>query len=150
MVLTMNPRIRKLAVLVGSTALLGGAVAGCGSSSSTGSASASSGTATTAQAQAGPNGGPGGMLSTANLKTLATKLGVTTTALQKAMQSARPSGAPSSTAPSSQTDPQAQMAAALAKALNLDEAKVVAALKAVMPAAPSGTPPQSSGTTASS
>jgi len=155
-----RPRIRKLAVLVGTTALLGGTVAGCGSSSSSGSTS--NGTATTAQAGQ-DGGGPGGMMSTATLKTLAAKLGVSTSALQKAMQSARPSGGgqpgadgASSAAPSStsQTDPQTQMAAAIAESLDLSESKVAAALKAVMPSAPSGggdgAPPQASGTATTS
>jgi hypothetical protein len=100
----MTSRIRRVAVLVG----------------------------TTASAQQ-PPGGPRG-LSTADLKTLATKLGVTTTALQTAMQSARPAGRPGTASSSGpQADPRTQMAAALAKALNLSTAKVQAALSAVMP-----------------
>jgi hypothetical protein len=62
------------------------------------------------------------------------KLGVSTSALQKAMEAARPTGRPGSAgnAPS-------DMAATLAKQLGLTTVKVQAALDAVMPAPPSGT-----------
>ncbi|HET6510142.1 MAG TPA: hypothetical protein VFG42_25345 [Baekduia sp.] len=145
----MNPRIRKLAVLVGTTTLFGGAVAGCGSGSSSGSTSSNGASASTGQQSGAPDGqsggGPGGMMSSATLETLATKLGVSTTALQNAMRSSRPSGArpdaASSSAPpsssSSSSDPRTRMAAAIAKALNLSESKVTAALKDAMPSAPS-------------
>jgi hypothetical protein len=125
MVAIMNPRIRKFAVVVGTTALFGGAVTGCGSTAPS--------STTTAQ-QGAPTPGPGG-LSTATLQTLANKLGVSTSALQRALQAAHPTGQP---------DAQTQMATALATSLNLATAKVAAALEAVMPAPPSGTPPQGS------
>jgi hypothetical protein len=135
----MTSRIRKVAVIVGTTALFGGAVAGCGSSSPSGSSSANSSSTTAPAATAQqPAGGPRG-LSTADLKTLATKLGVTTTALQTAMASAQPTGRPGTSSSSgTQADPRTQMAAAIAKALNLSAAKVEAALSAVMPSPPAG------------
>ncbi|HWI70517.1 MAG TPA: hypothetical protein VNT55_01080 [Baekduia sp.] len=47
----------------------------------------------------------------------------------------------SSSSSGTQGNPQTQMATAIATSLNLSASKVEAALAAVMPAAPSGTPP---------
>jgi biotin operon repressor len=117
-----RPRIRKLAVIVGASALVG--AAGCGAASSDNASNASNGNGTAPAAAQRPN-----------LSALADKLGVSTSALEKAMQSARPS---------SGQDP----AAALAKALGISETKVREAMQALGP--PAGSGPPASGTTAAS
>jgi hypothetical protein len=149
MVGDMNkPRIRRVAVIVGTTALFGGAVAGCGSSSTTNStnnlAAASSTAAPSSSSGSRTGGGPG--FDATTLRTLATKLGVSTSALQRAMQSARPTGTPGQQGSSGSGAN--MMAASLARALDLPEAKVTAALAAVMPQG--GAPPQQQGTSSSS
>jgi hypothetical protein len=138
----MTARFRRVAVFVGAAALAAGA--GVGVAASQGDATdRSSGTPTGIQQGAPNGGGP-------DLSALASKLGVSTSALQKAMQATRPSSGSSSS-------PQ-EMAAALAKELGISEAKVRSAMQSVGP--PSGTPPSggngsmpgapSSGTTTSS
>jgi hypothetical protein len=114
----MKPRIRRLAVIVGVSAMVG--AAGCGAASKTQSTSAANGNAPAAATGSDPD-----------LSALASKLGVSTSALQKAMQAIRPSSGSSSS-------PQ-DMAAALAKKLGISEAKVRSAMQSVGP--PSGTPP---------
>jgi hypothetical protein len=131
----MSPKIRKLVVIVGTTALFGGVAAGCGSTSTT-NATAASGTAQQQGSSAGRPAGP----SAADLSTLASKLGVSTTKLQAAMQTARSTtgGRP------------ADMAATIAKELGLSTAKVQAALQAVRPAGGPRTPPQAGAAASSS
>jgi biotin operon repressor len=112
---TVKPRVRKVAVIVGASALLG--AAGCGATTQTSTSAA--GTSAAAR-----TGGP-------DVSALAAKLGVSTSALQKAMQATRPSQ------PSSGSQSQAQdRAAALAKELGISEAKVRAAMQSLGP--PSG------------
>jgi hypothetical protein len=101
-------RLRHTAAAISATALL--AVTGCGADQA---ATAAGGTTAAAQA-----GAPGGTLPAASLKTLAAKLGVSTTRLRAAMEKTRP-GATSG-------DP----TTALAKELDLSTAKVQAAMKA--------------------
>jgi biotin operon repressor len=121
----MKPRIRRLAVIVGATALVG-AAAGCGAAKDqSGSASAANANAPAAAGQP-------------DLSALAAKLGVSTSALQKAMQATRPSQ-PSSGSSSTRQDP----TAALAKALGISEAKVRAAMRSLGP--PTGQQPQGNG-----
>jgi hypothetical protein len=77
----MNPKVRRLAVIVGASAALG--VAGCGGASTASQPSAARGSTASAQAQPGPAG--------LSLTTLAKKLGVS---------ESKPSGsAPSGAAP---------------------------------------------------
>jgi hypothetical protein len=111
----MTARTRKVVVILGAGALI---AAGCG-----GTAASSGSGSPPAQSQNG--GGP-------DLATLAGKLGVSESALQKAMRSARPS----------QDSQPADMAAAPAKALGLSEAKLQAALQALGPPGGGSAPPQ--------
>jgi NAD(P)-dependent dehydrogenase (short-subunit alcohol dehydrogenase family) len=116
----MKPRVRKVAVIVGASALLG--AAGCGAATQAGTTTTqAAGTSAAARA-----GGP-------DVSALAAKLGVSTSALQKAMQATMPSQS-SGGSPSQAQD----RAAALAKQLGISEAKVRAALQSLRP---SGQPP---------
>jgi hypothetical protein len=131
----MHRRLRHTTAAIGAAAVL--AVAGCGTADQA-STTAAGGTAAAAQA-----GGPGGALSAASLKTLAAKLGVSTSRLKAAMEKSRPdvtSGKPQSGDPT----------AALAKALDLSTVKVQAAMKAAGMgrggAPPSGAAPSQSAT----
>ena len=108
-------RFRRIAVFASTAALAGGVVAGCGSDAATNSNGSGA-----AQGQQG-----GGM----DFSALAKTLGVSTADLQAAMQKNRPQQGQQPGAP---TD----MAANLAKELGLSEAKVAAALKAMMPGRP--------------
>jgi hypothetical protein len=128
----MKPRIRRLAVIVGATALVG-AAAGCGAASSNNASNANNANNANATAPAAGQ--------RPDLSALATKLGVSTSALEKAMQATRPSQ-------SSSSSPQ-NMAAALAKQLGISESKVRAAMQSLGP--PSGSAPAapSSSTTTS-
>lgn len=121
----MRPRVRRLAVIVGASAVLGATGCGAANSSSQQSSSASGTQQSAAQA---PTGGP-------DLSALATKLGVSEAKLRAAMAATRPSGTPGQ-APSG--DP----ATALAKKLGLSAAKVRAAMQALGP--PGGQPPSGS------
>ena len=109
----MDRRLRHATAAIGAAAVL--AVTGCGADQASTAAGG-----TTAAAQAG---GPGGALSAASLKTLATKLGVSTTQLKAAMEKTRPDA-------TSGQRPSGDPTAALAKELDLSTAKVQAAMKA--------------------
>jgi len=114
-------------------ALLG--TAGLGVASAADQSASGSPTATT-RLDRGPRGGR--ELTSAELQSIASKLGVTTTKLQAALAAnrpARPSGA--------RTDRRDDMAAELATALGADATKVAAILEANRPARPS-TPPSPS------
>jgi hypothetical protein len=104
----MKPRIRRLAMIVGATALVG--AAGCGAA---GQADSPSQQTDPPAANARPD-----------LSALAAKLGVSTSRLETAMQATRPS-------PSSANAQ--DRAAALAKELGISEAKVRAALQSLGP-----------------
>lgn len=122
----MSTKVRRIAVIVGATGLLG-ATAGCGATSTTSSSSGAQGAASQppSQQQAPRAGAP-------DLSALAGKLGVSTAQLQKAIQTAGP------------PSPGADRIAALATALGLSEAKVRAAMQATRPngAPPGGSPAQ--------
>jgi hypothetical protein len=163
--LTMTTHIRKLVAAFAATVLVGFA-AGCGGSGATSDATTNANATNNAQQRTARAAGPGGGgLSTTTLRTLATKLGVSTAQLQKAMAAARPTGTPGGTPPAQgsapaagTTGPAGDMAAAIAKSLGLTTAKVQAALTAVMPAGgggpggapPSGAPATGTATTSSS
>jgi hypothetical protein len=125
----MRPRVRRLAVIVGASAVLG--ATGCGAANSTSQQSSASSGAQQQQSSAAqaPAGAP-------DLSGLATKLGVSESKLRAAMEATRPSGTPGQ-APSG--DP----ATALAKELGLSAAKVRAAMQAVGPPG-GGQPPSGS------
>ena len=125
----MSP-IRKIAAVASTVALVGTAGLGVASAAQT-----QSGSAPTAARPAGPRGGH--ELTTAQLQSIATKLGVSTAQLQAAIAAnrpARPSG--------SRPDRGDGMASELASALGADATKVAAILEANRPARPAdGTPP---------
>jgi membrane-bound lytic murein transglycosylase B len=123
----MHRRRKRTTAAVAAIALL--ALAGCG-------AQQASSTSATGTAAAAPQaGGPRGMLSAASLKTLAGKLGVSTTRLQSAMDKTRPD-------PASGQRPTGDRATALAKELGLSAAKVRAAMEAAgIGGGPRGAPP---------
>jgi hypothetical protein len=127
----MSP-IRKVAAVASTVALVGSA--GLGVANAAQSQSGSSATAGT-RPTPGPRGGH--ELTTAQLQSIATKLGVTTTQLQAALAAnrpARPSG--------SRPDRGDGMASELASALGADATKVASILEANRPARPAdGTPP---------
>jgi hypothetical protein len=126
--LTLSPRVRKIAVLVGVASLGTSAAYGIGTQAGGGQAGAK----TSSTAARGP--------STADLQTLADKLGVSVAKLKAALEATRP--ARPTTKPSS--DP---FAAALAKELNVSADKIKAALDASRPARPAaGSKPPASGT----
>jgi hypothetical protein len=118
--LTLSPRVRKIAALVGVASLGTTAAYGIGTQVGGGQAGAK----TSSTASRGP--------STADLQTLADKLGVSVAKLKAALEATRP------TKPSS--DP---FVAALAKELNVSADKIKAALDASRPARPAAgsTPP---------
>jgi len=119
----MRHRLRHTAAAISATALL--AVTGCGADQA---ATAAGGSGTTAAA-------PGGAVSSASLKTLAAKLGVSTSRLRAAMEKTRPDA-------TSGQRPSGDPTTALAKELDLSTAKVQAAMKAAgMGGRPSGTAP---------
>lgn len=130
----MQRRLRHATAAIGAAAVL--AVAGCGADQAS---TAAGGTTAAAQGSA-----PGGTLSTASLKTLSAKLGVSTSRLRAALEKTRP-------ATTSGQGPSGDPSAALAKELDLSTAKVEAAMKAAGmggggappngAAAPSGTAP---------
>ena len=135
----MNPNFPKVAVFAGTAVLAGGVAVGV----------ASKGGATADQqggAMVRPGGAPGvpdgtqpggGRAGAPGLATLAEQLGVSGDELQAALDDVRDSGA----APDS-------LAAALARELGIPEAKVAAALEAVLPrGGMGGPPPDGSGTT---
>ena len=109
----MNRRLRHATAAIGAAAVL--AVAGCGADQA-----ATSAGGTTATDQTRP---PTRAPSTASLKTLATKLGVSTSRLRAAMEKTRPDA-------TSGQRPSGDPTAALAKELDLSTAKVQAAMKA--------------------
>ncbi len=128
--LTHSPRVRKLAVLVGIASLGSTAAYGVGTQVGNGVADANQSSST------GRARGP----STADLQTLADKLGVSVAKLKAALEATRP--AKPTTRPSS--DP---FVAALAKELNVSAAKLKAALDATRPARPAaGSKPPARGT----
>jgi hypothetical protein len=124
--LTQSPRVRKVAVLLGIATLGSTAAYGVGTQVGDGAAGAS---------QSSSNGRAPGP-STADLQTLADKLGVSVAKLKAALDATRP--AKPTTRPSS--DP---FAAALAKELGVSADKLKAALDASRPA---GTKPPARGT----
>jgi hypothetical protein len=127
----MSP-FRKIAAVASTIALVG--TAGLGVASAADQSASGSSTATT-RPDRGPRGGH--ELTTAQLQSIASKLGVTTTQLQAAIAANRPAR-PSGTRP----DRGDGMAAELAAALGADAAKVAAILEANRPPRPS-TPPSS-------
>ena len=128
--LTHSPHVRKIAVLLGIAALGSTAAYGVGTQVGNGVADANQGSST------GRARGP----STADLQTLADKLGVSVAKLKAALEATRP--AKPTTRPSS--DP---FAAALAKELGVSADKVKAALDASRPARPAaGSKPPARGT----
>ena len=125
----MSP-FRKIAAVASTMALLG--TAGLGVASAADQGASGSSTPTT-RPDRGPRGGH--ELTTAQLRSVAAKLGVTTTKLQAALAAnrpARPSGA--------RTDRRDDMATELATALGADATKVASTLEANRPARPT-TPP---------
>jgi hypothetical protein len=128
----MSP-FRKIAAVASTIALVG--TAGLGVASAADQSASGSSTATT-RPDRGPRGGH--ELTAAQLQSIASKLGVTTTQLQAAIAAnrpARPTGA--------RTDRRDGMATELATALGADATKVASILEANRPARPSA-PPSSS------
>jgi hypothetical protein len=126
--LTQSPRVRKLAVLLGIASLGSTAAYGVGTQVGGGQAGAAGST------KSGPGRGP----SSADLATLAGKLGVSTDKLKAAFAATRPAKPPSK--PAAGTDP---FATALAKELGVSADKLKAALDANRPSRPpqGGRPP---------
>ncbi len=128
--LTHSPRVRRVVVLLGIASLGSTAAYGVGTQVGNGVAGAN---------QSSPTASPRGP-STADLQTLADKLGVSVAKLKAALEATRP--AKPTTRPSS--DP---FVAALAKELNVSAAKLKAALDATRPARPAaGSKPPARGT----
>jgi hypothetical protein len=129
---TMSP-FRKIAAVGATMALLG--TAGLGVANAADQSATGSSTTGTTRPGPGPRGGH--ELTSAQLQSIAAKLGVTTTQLQAAIAAnrpARPSGA--------RPDRGDGMAAELASALGADATKVAAILEANRPARPAaGTTP---------
>jgi hypothetical protein len=126
----MTP-FRKIAAVGATMALLGTAGLGVANAAD----QTASGASTTGTTRPGPGPRGGHELTSAQLQSIASRLGVTTTQLQAAIAANRPAR-PSGTRP----DRGDGMAAELAAALGADAAKVAAILEANRPARPSAPP----------
>jgi len=128
----MSPRIPKTAAVVATAATAAFAAYAIGSQTNSSGAAGASGSATAVSGPAGYGPGPGAPRDGRrfgpgpHLPALATKLGVSTDALKSALQSLRPARGDHA----AERDAVAQK---LADALNVDKAKVTAALAKVRP-----------------
>jgi len=131
----MNPRYRKIAVVVGAAVLAGGAGIGVAA----GGDSATTSGITPSMSQPGAPGGGG-----FDLASLAEELGVSESRLQEAMQATRPTDG--------QRPDASTMAESLADELGLSADDVQAALEKTMPqgGGPGGPPPADDGSGATS